>query len=290
MRFFSSPVALLLLFLSAATAAGEVVYYPVEAGRRIEGEIPLQVLKLALQKHGGDWDLQPSPLGPMNEQRSKILLSHGQGLDIAWYGTYPELEKQLMPVRIPINGGLLGWRLFLIDGRRQAEFSRIENQEDLTRLNLVQGQGWGDIKVLEDAGFPVTAAEYHLLFGLVTAGRADAFPRGVDEIYVEHAQWSEHLPNLAIEQSLAIYYPWMKLFFVQNGNHALHDAIFDGLQKAHADGSYQELFFSHPSNRKTLDLGRLHERRLFHLDNAHMTDETRNIDPKFFFKADKNRF
>ena len=91
-------------------------------------------------------------------------------------------------------------------------------------------------------------------------------------------------------RTLAFYYPWVKLFFVQNGNQRLHDAIYDGLQKAHADGSFQELFFNHPSNKKSLEQSRLQERRLFMLDNAYMSAETRAIDQKYFFKAESNGF
>jgi len=275
---------LCVFLLAAQTAAAEIVYYPVEPGRQIETEMPYQVLRLALEKHEKDWTLAPTPLGQMNEQRSKIALKKGEKLHVGWYGTHPELEKTLRPVRIPINGGLLGWRLLLIDRRRQDEFSKIETLDDLRQLRFLQGRGWGDVKVFESAGIEVVEDEYSFLFDQVAVGRGDAFPRGIDEAPGEHAAWSPSVPNLAIEQSLALYYPWMKLFFVHKDNKDLHDAIYDGLAKAHADGSFHELFLNHPNNREALALARLDKRRVIHIDHDFISEETKAIDQKYFYK------
>jgi len=271
-----------LLALAGAATASEV-RYPVEGGRDVENGMPFQVLKLALEKSGGDWTLVPSSQGEMNEARSKALIASGEGVDIGWYGTYAELEKELMPVRIPINGGLLGWRLFLIDGDRQAEFDTIETVDDLKKLTLVQGDGWGDISILEGAGMKVNTGKYDNLFKMVGAGRADAFPRGADEAFAEQAQRVSEVPNLAVETGLVVYYPLTKLFFVRNGNQELHDAIYDGLVKAHEDGSYKTLFETHPSNKVTLEKANLQNRRKFEIPNPSMSAETTAIPAQYWY-------
>ncbi|MTI42619.1 extracellular solute-binding protein, family 3 [Roseibium hamelinense] len=275
-----------MAFLAVLTSdiLAKDVRYPVEPGRRdVEDNFAFQVLKLALERSGGDWNLVPSEKGAMNENRAKLLIRRGAGVDVGWYGTYAALEKELMPVRIPIDGGLLGWRLFLIDGVRQSEFDKIQTLDDLRQLTLVQGDGWGDIAILEAAGMKVDTGPYSDLFTLVGAGRADAFPRGVNEAFAEHENRVAEVPNLAIEQGIVVYYRYPMLFFVRNGNQELHDAIYGGLERAYADGSYRELFEHHPDNKVSLTTANLNNRRKFEIPNPYLSHETASIPEKYWF-------
>ncbi|MTI42618.1 extracellular solute-binding protein (family 3) [Roseibium hamelinense] len=272
-----------ILSAFAQTATAPVVRYPVEAGRDVENNFSFKVLKLALEKTGGDWQLVPAA-APMNESRSKLLLEQGWQIDVAWYGSYAELEERLFPIRIPINKGLLSWRLLLIDGRQQDKFSAVRTIEDLRRLTLVQGEGWTDVDILRAAGFSVQETPYETAFKMVGAGRVDGFPRGASEAYFEQANTVDHVPNLAVEKSLVIHYPLAKLFFVRKGNAALHAAIREGLEKAHADGSYDALFFSHPPNRQALEFAGFKNRRKFSIENPLLSEETASIPDKYWYR------
>ncbi|CTQ53226.1 hypothetical protein LP7551_01747 [Roseibium album] len=278
-----------LLILMLAGLAGnfswaDEVRYPMEAGRIVEDSFPFQVLKLALQKAEGEWSLVPSPAGPMNERRSKILLARGHEVDVAWYGTSAKVEEKLQPVRIPISGGLLGWRVLLINRNDQHKFSQIDDFEQLKSFVFVQGAGWSDIEILEGAGLTVATYPYADLFSLAASQHEHVFSRGVEEVYEEMNLYTSSIPDLALEQSLALRYSFARLFFVQIGNEKLHNAIYEGLVKAHEDGSYQALFDTHPSNWAALNKINLEDRKIFKIPNVTMSAETLAIDKKYWFQ------
>lgn len=268
--------------LSAVTAHATEVRYPYEEGRERTKEFAYQVLDLALSKADGDWTLVPSAQH-MNEKRQRNMLAAGREIDVAWYGTSAELEQKLRPVRIPIDGGLVGWRLMLIDEARQADFSAVSSIEDLRKLVIGQGAGWADVPILEAAGLEVATSDYNNLFRMVGGGRIDAFPRGANEAFREQANFVGQVPNLAVEKDLVVYYPLTVLFFVSPGNDALHDAIHQGLVRAHEDGSYQQLFSSHPEIKTVLDQANLGSRTKIELPNPTMSPETTAIDPKYWY-------
>lgn len=282
-RWFGILV-IFLLGLAANSALAETVRYPKEAGRVVEDSFPFQVLKLALQKADGDWSLVASPAGPMNERRSKVLLARGHEVDVAWYGTSANVEEILQPVRIPISGGLIGWRVLLINQNDQPKFDEINSFEQLKKFNFVQGAGWSDIEILENAGLMVSTYPYSDLFAVTASQRDHVFSRGIEEVHEELGEFMPTVPNLALEQKLAIHYSFARLFFVQKGNDRLHDAIYHGLARAHEDGSYQKLFETHPSNSNALNKINLNDRRIFMIPNPTMSAETLAIDKKYWFR------
>jgi len=286
LRAWLALIATAFGLLGAGGAEARDVFYPAEKGRSIEERLPFQVLKLALEKSGGDWQLKPSLKARMNETRSKALIAAGDGVDVGWYGTYKELEDTLLPVRIPINGGLLGWRLLLIDGARQSEFDAVRTLDDLKSFTFVQGDGWGDVAILKAAGLRVDTGDYDDLFRLIGGGRADAFPRSAVESFFERQERISQVPNLEVEQKLVIHYPFVRLFFVRKENLELHDAIYSGLVKAHADGSFKALFQSHPDNQVVLTKARLDTRRRIDIDNPSMSMETAGIPDKFWYSPE----
>jgi hypothetical protein len=270
--------------LAGNFSRADEVRYPKEAGRVVEDSFPFQVLKLALQKAEDKWSLVASPAGPMNERRSKILLARGHEVDVAWYGTSTKVEEKLQPVRIPISGGLIGWRVLLINRNDQPKFSQINNFEQLKNFVFVQGAGWSDIEILESAGLTVATYPYADLFALAASQHEHVFSRGVEEVYEEMNHYISSVPDLALEQSLVLRYSFARLFFVRKGNKKLHDAIYQGLAKAHEDGSYQALFDTHPSNWAALNKINLEDRKVFKIPNATMSAETLAIDKKYWFQ------
>lgn len=287
-RFASIVFALLASTLVTASLAAPkplFVVYPTESGRNYSDAFPLAVLKLALEKSGRDYVLTPSNRA-MSENRSRHILENGTGeVTVAWYGTSADFEARLLPVRIPIARGLLGHRIFLIHAERQRQFKGIETVEELASLVGVQGIGWSDVQILRGAGLEIQTGEYENLFGLINNGRADYFSRGANEAFAELDQYHSTHSNLAVEKDLVLIYPFAKLFFVSKDNQELHDAIHDGLATAYQDGSYLELFNSHPSIKSVLERSNLNGRHPLFVDNPLMTEETRSIPSQYWFSA-----
>jgi hypothetical protein len=75
------------------------------------GSYPIALLHLALEKSGTDYQLVPSGQA-MSQHRTLRQLGSNNGLDVVWTMTSPEREKELRPIRIPIDRGLI-WLAFI---------------------------------------------------------------------------------------------------------------------------------------------------------------------------------
>jgi hypothetical protein len=196
------------------------------------------------------------------------------GLDLAWIASDSELESTLLPIRIPLFKGLLGYRIFIINADNQAKFDRIQTLEQLKQqITMGQGKTWADTKILETNGFKVVkATKYPGLFHMVDGGRFDAFPRGVHEPFGEIRE--RPALNLAVEQNLMIAYKMPYYFFVGPDNHELANDVERGLNLAIADGSFDKAFFSAPQVTDVIEKANMKNRRIFFIDNALLSPET----------------
>lgn len=268
----------------APTPAPRIVYYNQGNGLAAEGTFGFKVLQLALQKSGGRYELRPSPVGRVTEPRAIEAISGGDKMDLAMLGASIHADAQLAPVRIPIDRGLLGYRIFLIDKARQPELDKVRNREDLLRFSALQGKGWPDTPILRNAGVTVWTASYPRLFAMTAAGRGDIYPRGVMEAYGELALHREALPNLAVEKGLALHYRFSSFFYVAKSNTVLRDDLYRGLERAFSDGSYDRLFKSDPNIRRSLVQADLRHRRIIEMDNPFLSPETRAIPERYWWR------
>jgi hypothetical protein len=92
----------------------------------------------------------------MSPQRvAQELLMPGGRINIFARATSPELEQQYLPVRLPIDKGLLGYRMFLVRDADLPRFAAVRTLDDLRKLRVGQGKDWIDVPILRKAGFPV---------------------------------------------------------------------------------------------------------------------------------------
>ena len=271
-RLLATLAALCLsLSLSTAALAGPtVVTYPRPESLDDDiGEYGIALLQLALDKSGNHYLAQLSA-ARMQQNRAIIELQSGSGrIDVVGTVTSREREDAMLPIRIPMTRGLIGWRLALVDADRRDLLREVRSQADLQALPTGQGQDWPDLRILRHSGFKVEPVMvYHNLFGMLHAGRIMWAPRSVNEIWAEA---TAH-PELAVDPYIALRYPSADYFFVRNGNTALADDIRRGLEAALADGSFEKLFYKHygPLIRKA----RLEQRRLISIPNPLLSPET----------------
>jgi len=171
------------------------------------------------------------------------------------------------------SGQLLGHRLFIIRQGDQARFDGIRSLEQLKQIPLGQGRTWADTEILRSAGLKVvTTNKYVNLFPMLEGGRFDAFPRGAHEPWAEVRDWA-HL-DLTVEEGLMLVYRMPLYFFVDREDRELARDLEEGLNRAIADGSFDQHFFSHELVRDVLRQANLQDRRAFFIDNPNMTPET----------------
>lgn len=182
----------------------------------------------------------------MTQQRSIAELALGRAPnEVMWTVTSREREEAgVLPVRVPIDRGLLGWRVLVV---RRAELPHWRSVRSLTGLRkhaAGQGHDWPDTAVLRANDLPVvTSANFDALFRMLERGRFDYFPRSVLEVDGDLAQADRG--DLAIVPDLLLHYPAATYFFVTPRRPDLARALEHGLELAVAAGSLQRLHLAH---------------------------------------------
>ncbi len=245
-RFFglgrSAFAAILLVWAGTCAAAPPlVITYPGPAtASDTRAEYYVNLLDLAMSKTGVAYKLRPYPVIATG---SRVLrdLNEGHDIDLSWGPTTRAWEEQTLPIRIPIDKGILGWRLFLINKSDLPMFAEVRTLEQLKAHSAGLQHDWLDVDILRANGLPVVAASvYETMFQMLALHRFQYFPRGVGEIDGEVKRFAKL--GLVVEPTLALHYPLQTYFFVSRKNPALHDLLERGLDAAIRDGSFDKLF------------------------------------------------
>ncbi|OMH29430.1 ABC transporter substrate-binding protein [Motiliproteus sp. MSK22-1] len=274
----------LITFLSLAQGQPVTVSYPRPADN-VRWSYQIDLLKLALEHSEAEYRLVESEL--VMTQSRMVAEIRSDRLSVGWMGTSRELEKNMIPIRIPLMRGLLGYRICIIHADNQPLFSAIRRLDDWRKISIGQGLGWADVGILKDAGFDVYEATYQSLFPMLENGRFDCFLRGINEANAEVAEWKGANPNLTVEDNLLLVYPFAMFFFVSKNNPLLADQIEKGLEAAYADGSFMQYFNNHPSIRRILEDTHVASRRRFDIDNSSLSEETRLIPSVYWHDIEK---
>ncbi|MBA5637952.1 transporter substrate-binding domain-containing protein [Duganella sp. LX20W] len=252
-----------------AWGATTVIFPRVETLDEPEGDYAVALLRLALEKAGGQYQVSLSPL-PMQQNRAMLELEQGSGrVDILATVTSAEREQRLLPVRIPLTKGLVGWRIGLLRTGEQERLRKVRDLAGLRAFSAAQGADWPDTAILRNSGLTVvTAASYRELFNMLGVGQVDWMPRSVNEVWADAARH----PGLAVEPALALHYPAADYFFVRRGNTGLAEAVRQGVEAALADGSFDRLFYQHYG--ALIRRAALAGRRVIELPNPLLPPET----------------
>lgn len=279
LRTWRTGLCLLLVLACSQPlrAQDNLLRYPrAFAGFEQRDSYALALLQLALQQAGSPLRLQASAQS-MEQSRALLELQQGRNVEVVWSMTSQSREAQLLPIRIPIDKGLMGWRIALLPRAQAKRLQGIHSLAQLGQLVAGQGHDWPDRQILVDNGLPVVpSASYDSLFQMLEAGRFDYFPRALLEISAEAAQH----PNLSIDNSLLLHYPSASYFFVAPGNHALAATLRRGLERALDDGSFDRLFwltYAEPLRRLQLP-----ERRILQLRNPLLPPATPLQQPRLW--------
>lgn len=239
----------------------------------------IALLELALDKTANKYGTyEIKNIGMVGEQkRLATLLGNGTGdVDLMWTMTNSEREKIMLPIRIPLLKGLMGCRLLIINKNKKNIFEKINDVKDLKKLTAIQGHDWPDTDILIANGFKVEkATNYEGMFQMVESGRGDYFPRAIIEPF-EELKLRPDL-NLIVEEKIMLYYFSPIYFFTNINKPELKKRIEEGLKIAIADGSFDKLFYNHPSNKAVFDKINFKNMKVFKLNNPFLSEETKKI-------------
>jgi len=239
------PLLLMLAAAPAVCGAAAPLLFPMHGpGRESHWRYLLALMKLAVERAGADHEFLESQ-EPMTQARVIRELAGRTGrLDLAWTMTSVEREQQMIPVRVPVDRGLIGLRIALVRREHADRWAELRTLDQLKRFSAGQGGDWPDTEILRDNGLTVhTASRYEALFDMLRRGRVDYFPRAVFEIDDEAA--GALAQDLVIEPHVLIRYPAASYLFVRPDRPKLAADLERGLEAAVADGSMQRLFQRH---------------------------------------------
>ena len=263
--------AVLLSRAFTAFAADTIIYPLPESAADVRYSYPIKLLELAIKKSDKHYDLVPCKVVMQQKRALKEIELNSPDLNIIWSMTSKEREKQLLPIRIPIDKGLLGWRLPLVTRQNADQFKNVKSLQDLTFFEAGQEAYWPDTEILKYNGLKVVEINYYdSTFKMLASNRFHYFPRSVAEIPDEAKL---HEPEgIVIDKYIAIHYPAASYFFVNKKNTVMANAIRTGLERAIRDGSFDALFNEYRS--PAVLAGLLKGRTVIELKNPLLPDET----------------
>ncbi|HWW71784.1 MAG TPA: hypothetical protein VN089_17735, partial [Duganella sp.] len=246
------------------TYRGDFVFNNPDFRDRYALGVLTAALEASTEKYG-PFELIISPL-IMERDRLMQEMAKGDMVNLTAQVTTEEWERKLIPIRIPVDKGFSGYRIFLIDGRRQARFSAVGGLPQLRELALGSGRQWSSTPVLLQNGFKVvTGVSVNNLQAMLAAERFMFFPRSVEEAVYERDAYAPAFPPLAIEDELALYMPLARYFFVAPGELRLARRLEYGMRLLSADGRLDRLF--HQAYDGLIEKVGLRKRRIFKLEN-----------------------
>lgn len=226
----------------------------------------LKQLRSALDNSGMAYEMEAYETPMFVESRSEHYLRKGR-YNIHWMHTNAKREESLIPVRVPLFKGLIGWRVLLIAEGGQSRFDRITTLDQLRQLTAGQGHDWPDTQILEQNGFTLEVSmRWESLFKMLSLNRTDFFPRSIIEVWREQRIFADL--NLEVEQNIALQYPTAYYFFVGKEHQQLADAVTRGIERSLKNGTFDRHFYDHFGH--FIERAKLDERRVFRLQNTNL--------------------
>jgi len=280
--WFCGVLLLTITFaIQTANAAVWQITYPKALNERAKDfSYVVDLLELSLSKTGVKYAVTPTS-EVMLQHKALNYLKDNRQVNVVWSMTDKQRESDLLPIRIPIYKGLIGWRVLLMHANNQVRFARLQ-ASDVMAKNSVQGMNWPDTKILRANGYSViNATDYAETFQTMQREQADFLPRSVTEVTGE-LENPELTQNLVLEENYVLRYPTAVYFFVNKKNKILAKLLQQGLDMAIADGSFDELFTA--TYEPMLEALNVPERVMLNLNNPLLPEATPLANPALWYE------
>lgn len=272
----------------ASEAARDFVYHSDGAGD-VRNHYSWRVLEMALERtkpNYGPYHLVASKVieeGP----KAYALQHHTGGITLSVFTARSEYGGSLIPVRIPIDRGMLGYRVLLVHRDLVPRLAQVTTLGDLAAIRFGSKTGWADSTILRNAGLRVVMGDsFDGMFRMLVNRRFDALGRGAGEALRETKEKEAELPDIVIEPHLLLVYP-MPVYFWFNKDEAGRlraERVRAGLALMIADGGLDKLFAEEFGPvLATLDFA---HRQVIRLDNPFLGPEDPLWDERYWFRPD----
>lgn len=256
-----------------ATTTDYILWY-----RNFDSPPVRALVRLALEEtpEYGPFTISRSIVMGQGRALRELADHHTRVVTLANVATTQQREDELLAIPIPIDGGLLGFRVCVIKKENQDRFRNIKSLDDLIDqgIRIGQGQHWPDTPILRGNGVDViTNTRFETLFKMLKGDRFDCFARGVNEVLFDLADIEDK--DLMIEPSLLLAYPMPSYFFVAPGDQQTAIRIQLGMERAIRDGRFAR-YLARYYLKAVVQLN-LEHRTVLVLANPFLTDDSRAI-------------
>jgi hypothetical protein len=275
-------LAALLLLPTARPAGAQTHVFTVQSDQLLEFARELCFEALKASGVNATWSL--FPVAP--ETRLNVELQKGN-LHLAFIPPNRErldMERQglIKAIRIPLERGLLGYRVCLVKQSRQDILKDASSGDDLRKLVVGQGTGWSDAVIYTNLGIRVVAAPFgdasHPLLALA-AGHFDILPLGIGEYRGFLDKFAEKGgTGVVADRHVLIRYPWYRYIWVSMtapDGALLFRALDKGLERIVANGTFERIYEKHRGKDRPSFMGR----RIIDLPSPYESME--DVDPRF---------
>ncbi|MEF3697979.1 amino acid ABC transporter substrate-binding protein [Desulfolutivibrio sp.] len=210
-----------------------------------------ELCRTALEKAGIEAEFIPAPL--CNERRQLDMLRRGlvqlDMMPVTPKRLHAARNGEILMIPVPLDRGMLGWRLNLLLHSQRDMLADVRSVEDLAKFTMGQGEGWMDVDLYEAVGIRTKQvrrwrdAEF---VQQMKAGYFQLFPLGLEEAldyFLPHFQTIE--PDIVADPYILVKYPWFRfpaVSAVAEDARALYEALQHGFDIMAQDGSFLEVF------------------------------------------------
>lgn len=237
------------------------------------------VIRLALEKTEpthGPFEIRQTPIG-LNAMRSLAAAKSGVYQNyLVKFSAHDDLLGEVGIIPFPVDLGIVGYRIGFVSPNAKEQLASVRTEEELKQLEIIQGLGWLDTKILQFHGFNVlTGGEYNSMFKMVALNRTDWFLRGANELLGEWEARHPTLPSLIYDETVAVYYPLPRFLVTTRSNTELMKRVQAGLVMAYDDGSLIKLW--EDKYLPSVTFAMLEKRKIFRFSNPFLA----RIDPSW---------
>ena len=193
----------------------------------------------------GPYGWQPA-VADQSAARQAHMIGAGTNVNISFSAWSDMPDNVATTVRTHFRKGIYGYRLLLIRRADAAAFAKVKSLDDLRAFKAGQGLGWPDVQIYRDANMPIMAnAQLPRLLPMLMAGRFDYFPLSTVEAHTILGWCGGDCPNIIIEPTLLIQYPFPIFMHVSNNAPRLLNRLEAGMELLVKTGAFETLWRKH---------------------------------------------
>lgn len=244
-----------------------------------------EVLALALEATRGEFGPYEFKLVPeMSFSRGYKTMSNNRYPNMVVKNNYDkryETEWPLRPILIPIDRGVMSYRVCLYGVKNKPLLDKVESVDQLWSLRIGQGENWADVAILKSAGFDVYEnSSIDSLVKMTAKGRIGLFCVDAGSAFVKYEEYKS-LTELRVDLGFALYYPQPRFFYTNKNNKVLIERLTKGLNKIIHSPQYIETWERYFLSN--IQRAELKTRKIFHLDNPLLEGLEMDFDQYFNF-------